>query len=252
MSARLPPGGIAPPGRIFPPGQVGVRNGHAAQGPSYSPAYAPSYALADDGAAPANGAAPVTSTKPPATETIARRAGAMVNEIDFPGFVAQLVHGIQATALQPLLPWVAARSASKQSASDRLLMRVAIFGGVGCMVVPLIFIVFADSILSFWIGTAFSRENSDLCRILMGAYGLLAFNIPVHYLLLGLGSVRFLAATNIAAGAVSLGASLLLSPLGLTYLALGKLCFAPLILFNFVMLRENVRRSKSERTRPAA
>ena len=33
------------------------------------------------------------TTKPPATETIARRAGAMVNEIDFPGFVAQLVHG---------------------------------------------------------------------------------------------------------------------------------------------------------------
>jgi hypothetical protein len=38
-------------------------------------------------------AAPVASSKPPATETIARRAGAMVNEIDFPGFVSQLVHG---------------------------------------------------------------------------------------------------------------------------------------------------------------
>ena len=37
--------------------------------------------------------APVASSKPPATETIARRAGAMVNEIDFPGFVSQLVHG---------------------------------------------------------------------------------------------------------------------------------------------------------------
>ena len=36
---------------------------------------------------------PATSSKPPATETIARRAGAMVNEIDFPGFVSQLVHG---------------------------------------------------------------------------------------------------------------------------------------------------------------
>ena len=36
---------------------------------------------------------PGTSSKPPATETIARRAGAMVNEIDFPGFVSQLVHG---------------------------------------------------------------------------------------------------------------------------------------------------------------
>ncbi len=38
-------------------------------------------------------AAPAASSKPPATETIARRAGAMVNEIDFPGFVSQLVHG---------------------------------------------------------------------------------------------------------------------------------------------------------------
>jgi hypothetical protein len=41
---------------------------------------------------PAAGTPPTTS-KPPATETIARRAGAMVNEIDFPGFVSQLVHG---------------------------------------------------------------------------------------------------------------------------------------------------------------
>jgi hypothetical protein len=46
----------------------------------------------------ANGDATSTATtpaapKPQATETIARRAGAMVNEIDFPGFVAQLVHG---------------------------------------------------------------------------------------------------------------------------------------------------------------
>jgi hypothetical protein len=38
--------------------------------------------------------APATSTpKPQATETIAQRAGAMVNELDFPDFVAQLVHG---------------------------------------------------------------------------------------------------------------------------------------------------------------
>ncbi|ADV26712.1 hypothetical protein Psesu_0860 [Pseudoxanthomonas suwonensis 11-1] len=38
-------------------------------------------------------AAPAAAAKPQATETIARRAGAMVNEIDFPGFVSQLVHG---------------------------------------------------------------------------------------------------------------------------------------------------------------
>jgi hypothetical protein len=49
-------------------------------------------AFADDAAASAP-ATPAAPAKPPATETIARRAGALVNEIDFPGFVSQLVNG---------------------------------------------------------------------------------------------------------------------------------------------------------------
>lgn len=89
MSTRLPPDS-APRGGIFPPGVAASRNG---AGASRVPSHAASRALADGDAAPSDGAAPVTSSKPPATETIARRAGAMVNEIDFPGFVAQLVHG---------------------------------------------------------------------------------------------------------------------------------------------------------------
>lgn len=56
--------------RIFPP-----RSGEP-----------PARALADDDGAR-------QAPKRQATETIAQRAGAMVNEIDFPGFVAQLVHG---------------------------------------------------------------------------------------------------------------------------------------------------------------
>jgi len=92
VSARLPPDSGAPRGGIFPPGVAAPRNGSAV---SRAPGHAASRALADGDAdaASSNGAAPVTSSKPPATETIARRAGAMVNEIDFPGFVAQLVHG---------------------------------------------------------------------------------------------------------------------------------------------------------------
>ncbi|UHQ23883.1 hypothetical protein LVB77_03980 [Lysobacter sp. 5GHs7-4] len=65
-------------GRIFPP-----RNG----------AQPPARSLADAPAAGTPAATPAAAPKPQATETIARRAGAMVNEIDFPGFVAQLVHG---------------------------------------------------------------------------------------------------------------------------------------------------------------
>ena len=46
-------------------------------------------------AAPAGGAqTPAATPKPPpATETMGRRTGALINEVDFPGFVAQLVHG---------------------------------------------------------------------------------------------------------------------------------------------------------------
>jgi len=49
-------------------------------------------ALAEPGAGtPAE--APKAPPKPPATETLARRTGALINEVDFPGFVAQLVNG---------------------------------------------------------------------------------------------------------------------------------------------------------------
>lgn len=80
MSARPPSDATPSRGGIFPPGM--------ARGPQ--PRTVAAYALAD-GAAPAPAAA--APAKPQATETIARRAGAMVDEIDFPGFVAQLVHG---------------------------------------------------------------------------------------------------------------------------------------------------------------
>lgn len=38
-------------------------------------------------------AAPAAAPKPAATETLARRTGALINEVNFPNFVAQLVHG---------------------------------------------------------------------------------------------------------------------------------------------------------------
>ena len=122
-----------------------------------------------------------------------------------------------------------------------MLKRVAVVGGLACAVAPLILIGIADPVLRLWIGAEFAQANLGICRILIAAYGLLAFCIPVHYLLLGLGSVRFLAATNILASAVSLVASLVLSQWGFNYFVLGKLFFAPLILLNFVALHKSIR-----------
>jgi len=49
-------------------------------------------ALAEPAPAPGTPAA-APAPRPPATETLAQRTGSLVNEIDFPGFVAGLVHG---------------------------------------------------------------------------------------------------------------------------------------------------------------
>ena len=48
--------------------------------------------------------------------------------------LAQLVHGVQATALQPIFPWVTARLASPQPVSAAMLRRIAVFGGLACLI----------------------------------------------------------------------------------------------------------------------
>lgn len=159
--------------------------------------------------------------------------------------LAQLVHGIQANALQPMLPWMASRVASRQLSAATPLKRIAVAGGFACLAVPVLLIAFAETILRLWVGADFARENAAICRLLIGAYGLLAFNIPVHYMLLGLGSVRFLALTNFLAGLTSLSASLLMSQHGLANFVLGKLFFAPLILLNFLALHRSANRTAS-------
>ena len=47
----------------------------------------------DELTAPASGPAPAGGKAPPATETIGRRAGALSDELNFPDFVASLIHG---------------------------------------------------------------------------------------------------------------------------------------------------------------
>jgi hypothetical protein len=70
---------LRPHGSIFPPRLDGVRRARALAGLDAAPV-TPT-------------AAPAPAPRPPATESLATRTGALVNEIDFPGFVAGLVHG---------------------------------------------------------------------------------------------------------------------------------------------------------------
>jgi hypothetical protein len=87
MDKRLP----APPAPVRGMAVNGAPSRALAQtlfpAPGLRPAPAPAATT------PVAGTAPAPSPKPPSTETLARRTGDLVNEVDFPGFVAQLVNG---------------------------------------------------------------------------------------------------------------------------------------------------------------
>ena len=89
MAGMRPP---APPSVTGFAGARGTRNG-VRTGARALAEGAPPGGAAGNGATAANPATAGSSPKPPATETLARRTGALVNEIDFPGFVSQLVNG---------------------------------------------------------------------------------------------------------------------------------------------------------------
>lgn len=91
MNTRLPPPPAAHIGFVDEPASVSAQAlaGGPLGGLPGLPATRPAGAVA----APAPAAPTGTNKAPPATETLARRTGALINEVDFPGFVAQLVHG---------------------------------------------------------------------------------------------------------------------------------------------------------------
>ncbi len=145
--------------------------------------------------------------------------------------LAQAVHALHAVALQPIFPWVASRTTSREYRKGLRLLTIAALGGFACLIIPLVLIFVAEVVLDWWMGASFSEENFHLCRALLAGYALLAANVPFHYMLQGMGIVRTPAIVGLVAGVMILVASLLLAPNGLTSFALSKLLYAPVLCF---------------------
>lgn len=150
--------------------------------------------------------------------------------------VAQSVHLLPAAAMQILFPWLSARKAGAGTPSGRTLMVWSLVGGAICVLPPAVIALLANPLLSAWIDPDFAASSTRLLQIFLLAYGVLAFNIPGHYLLLGLGDARFVSLSNLAAGVLSITASVALLPLGLVAFAAGKLGYGPIIALNQLRL----------------
>jgi O-antigen/teichoic acid export membrane protein len=96
---------------------------------------------------------------------------------------------------------------------------------------------FGEDVLRLWIGGDFAKESGRYLSILVGASFLLALNVTPHYILLGLGEMRYVSLTNIFGGIAMLTAMLILTPLyALTGAVASRALYGFGVSLNFVRL----------------
>ena len=128
----------------------------------------------------------------------------------------QFSHSIASAAGQPLIPWAARQlAANGQPVDARRLRRVFLLTALlSCVPVTLCWLL-ATPALSLWISPAFAAANGPLVDRLCIAFLLLALNIPISNLLMGMREARLVALAGLVAGLGLVAASQLWRPGGL-------------------------------------
>lgn len=116
---------------------------------------------------------------------------------------AQISFTLLSAGLQIIVPIVGrALGSGNVESLLRHGLRAASLAAAACLVVPAIFAVFGQVILAHWISPAFATDNIDLALLLLLAFGVMCVNIPSHFMLTGLGDIRFVSILNLFAGCV--------------------------------------------------
>lgn len=140
--------------------------------------------------------------------------------------VVQFSHNLQAAGFQIITPWVSLKKINSNSSVARYnFFRFCLWTGVGGLILPLLLISGSWLILELWMGVFFANNNTDLLRVLLVGTAILAFTIPAHYVLLGLGKAKFSAILLVVAGLFSLLSSASLATFGLIGFAIGRMIY---------------------------
>ena len=159
--------------------------------------------------------------------------------------VAQFVHAIPAAALQPIFPWLSRRIEDKKQPDNlKLIKLLALTTGLTLPMSAVIYI-FIPQILTIWIGADFSVENTDLARIMVLIYGSLALGAGAHFILLGMGDVRFVGMVNLIAGIFTIVASIISINFGLIGFALSKLIYPIATSAYFIRVRRKIKQNST-------
>lgn len=152
--------------------------------------------------------------------------------------LAQPLHAFAAAAASVVFPKVSRAMAQGDPARvQRLILRgLLLLGAVTTTLAGLLF-VFRVPILTLWLGPEIAAASAPTLGLLAAAYWLLSLGVLPHFILLGLGRMRFVALANLAAGALTLGIMLLLvAPLGIMGVAAARIAYGIALLANFLPL----------------
>jgi len=158
--------------------------------------------------------------------------------------IAQFAHGIQSSAGQILLPWASREASSDNKNKNKKLLRIAILGGLTCMILPFTLSLLAPYILKVWINPEFSQTNSVLAIALIFSYAMLSANIPLHYILLGVGELKLVTALNIAGGLISIIIGWTLASSDIIHFALAKSLYAPITMLGALRLNKKTSNNR--------
>ena len=123
--------------------------------------------------------------------------------------LAQPLHAFIAAATSVIFPKVSAAMARGDGTRLRRLLAIAfvLLAGTATLGAAALF-AGRGLILRLWLGSAVAAASTPAMGWLIAAYWLLALAVLPHYVLLGLGRMRFVALSNLAAGAVTFVAML--------------------------------------------
>lgn len=152
--------------------------------------------------------------------------------------VAQPLHAFAAAATSVVLPKISAAMARGDTSRLRSLIGggfLLLFGVTTA--IALVVYVFRLPLLTAWLGAEAGAAAAPALGWLIWAFWVLALAVLPHFVLLGMGRMRFVALANVAAGLVCVGAMLWAAPLyGIAGVAAARIVYGVVLLATFIPL----------------
>lgn len=156
--------------------------------------------------------------------------------------LAQIPHTLLSAGLQVIAPFVGRMVGKGNSVKFSYHgMRIAGWAAALCLLVPIMLTVFTPIILKNWISPEFSTQNLDLSILLLLGFTVLCINIPSHFMLVGLGDIRFVSLLNLIAGGVCVALMLSLNLKNLSEFAEVRIVYGILLLITWWRLHKKLR-----------